>query len=349
MFATHKRQRRNGFSYVRAASQAALLCRPRLGRPTYCGFTLVELLVVIAIIGALVALLLPAVQSAREAARRTSCLNNLKQLALAAQQYHNAAGRFPAGLVPADPDAGRFHDVSNLWIALFDHLEEGNLQQNWDDDDYRKNVGVGPEANAAQVVWVLVCASDALSQPVNHLVLDGDYAWMTGIYGLSSYGGSGGTRSFGGTDTPPPTEDGVFYIKSRIRMADITDGSAKTLLLGERSHDDSEYDRLTAELDPVMGPLVSWGAWAAAYNSNTAQADVLLSAAVPLNYRVPLGSGDQDWTWVENRLCAYGSEHPGGANFALADGSGRFITNDISLAALQALSTREGEEVIETP
>jgi prepilin-type N-terminal cleavage/methylation domain-containing protein/prepilin-type processing-associated H-X9-DG protein len=317
--------------------------------PERRGFTLVELLVVIAVIGALVALLLPAVQSAREAARRTRCLNNLKQLALAAQQYHNAAGRFPAGLVSADPEAGRFDDVTNLWISMFDHLEEGNLKGHWDDDDYRRNIGIGPETNAAQIVQVLICPSDVLSSPVNHLVVEGDYAWMTGLYGLSSYGGSGGTRSFGGSDTPPPAEDGVFFIKSRIRMADITDGSAKTLLLGERSHDDPEYDRLTAELDPSMGPLVSWGAWAAAYNSNTAQADVLLSAAVTLNYRVPLGSGGPNWSWEENRLCAYGSQHPGGANFALADGSLRFIADDITLHVLQALSTREGEEIVDTP
>jgi prepilin-type N-terminal cleavage/methylation domain-containing protein/prepilin-type processing-associated H-X9-DG protein len=313
------------------------------------GFTLVELLVVIAIVGALIALLLPAVQRAREAARRTSCLNNVRQLALAAQQFHNVAGRFPAGLVPADPDAGRFDDVTNLWIAMFDHSEEGTLQWQWNDDDYRKNIGESPDATAAQVVSVLICPSDALSQPIHHLVLDGDYAWMTGLYGLSSYGGNGGTRSFGGTETPPPAEDGVFYIKSRIRMTDITDGSAKTLLLGERSHDDPEYDRLTAELDPVMGPLPSWGAWAAAYNSNTALADVLLSTPVPLNYRVPRGSGEQDWTWEENRLCAFGSEHPGGANFAFVDGSARFIADSVALETLQALSTREGEEVLDMP
>jgi prepilin-type N-terminal cleavage/methylation domain-containing protein/prepilin-type processing-associated H-X9-DG protein len=313
------------------------------------GFTLVELLVVIAIVGALVALLLPAVQSAREAARRTSCLNNLKQLGLAVQQYHTAAGRFPAGLVPVDADAGRFGDANNLWIAVLDYLEEGSLQQKWDDKDYRKNIGEGLDATAAQVVPVLLCPSDKLSPPVYHLLLDGDYAWMTGLYGLSSYGGSAGTRSFGGTETPPPSEDGIFYIKSRIRMTDITDGSAKTLLLGERSHDDPQYDRLTAELDPVMGPMASWGAWAAAYNLNTAQADLLLSAAVPLNYRVPPGSGEQDWTWEENRLCAYGSEHPGGANFALADGSVRFIADSIALETLQALSTRKGEEITEAP
>jgi prepilin-type processing-associated H-X9-DG protein len=232
---------------------------------------------------------------------------------------------------------------------MFDHLEEGNLQRQWDDDDYRKNIGEGLDATAAQIVPVLICPSDALPQPVHHLVLDGDYAWMTGRYGLSSYGGSGGSRSYGGINMPPPAEDGVFFIRSRVRMADITDGSAKTLLLGERSHDDPVYDRLTAEHDAVMGPLASWGAWAAAYNSNTAQADVLLSAAVPLNYRVPTDADDQQWSWEDNRLCAYGSEHPGGANFALADGSVRFIADSITLETLQALSTREGEEVVEAP
>ena len=84
-------------------------------------------------------------------------------------------------------------------------------------------------------------------------------------------------------------------------------------------------------------------------DSNTAQADVMLSTAVPLNYRVPHGSDEQDWTWEENRLCAYGSEHAGGVNFALADGSARFIADSISLETLQALSTREGEEVVEAP
>jgi prepilin-type N-terminal cleavage/methylation domain-containing protein/prepilin-type processing-associated H-X9-DG protein len=311
--------------------------------------TLVECLVVMVIVALLIGLILPAIQNAREAARRTTCLNNVKQLVLAAQQFHTAAGRFPPGLVPVDAVAGRFDDANNLWIAMFDYLEQGNLQRKWIDDDYRKNIGEEIDAAAAQIVPVLLCPSDALPQPVHHLVWDGDYAWVTGRYGLSSYGGSGGTRSFGGTDTPPPAEDGVFFIKSRVRMADVTDGSAKTLLLGERSHDDPEYDRLTAEHDAVMGPLASFGAWAAAYNSNTALADLLLSPAVPLNYRVPPGSGVQNWAWEENRLCAYGSEHPEGANFALADGSARFIADSIPLEALQALSTHAGEEVVETP
>jgi prepilin-type N-terminal cleavage/methylation domain-containing protein/prepilin-type processing-associated H-X9-DG protein len=310
------------------------------------GLSLVELLVVIAIISLLIALLLPAVQSAREAARRTTCLNNVKQLALAAQQYHIAKGRFPAGLVPADPDAGRFQDTSNLWVAILAYLEEANLEARWDHLDYRKNIG--EDATASQVIEVLLCPSDALPQRVYQYAFEGDYAWLDGFYGLSSYGGSGGTRSFGGSNMPQPMKDGVFFIRSRVRFSDITDGTAKTLLVGERSHDDSEFDRLTAEHDPAMGPLWGWGAWASAFGE-ISLADVTLSAPVPINYRVPPESGPSSWSWEDDRLCAFGSEHPGGANFALADGSVRFISNDITLKALQALSTREGEEVIETP
>jgi prepilin-type N-terminal cleavage/methylation domain-containing protein/prepilin-type processing-associated H-X9-DG protein len=308
------------------------------------GFTLVELLVVIAIIGALIALLLPAVQSAREAARRTTCLNNVKQLALAAQQHHTAKGRFPAGLVPADYGAGHFHDTSNLWIAMLAHFEEGNLQARWDHLDYRKNIGM--DATATQVIEVLLCPSNALSQPVHQYDFGGEYVWLDGLYGLSSYGGNGGTRSWGADNMPQPTNDGVFFIRSRVRFADITDGSAKTLLIGERSHDDPEFDRLTAELGDGMGPLDSWGVWASAHGG-VSLVDVTLSAAVPINYRVPPESDIQNLAWEDDRLCAFGSEHPGGANFALADGSVRFIADSISLEALQALSTRAGEEVVE--
>jgi prepilin-type N-terminal cleavage/methylation domain-containing protein/prepilin-type processing-associated H-X9-DG protein len=310
------------------------------------GFSLVELLVVIAIIGTLIALLLPAVQTARESTRRASCLSNVKQLALAAQHHHTARGHFPAGLNPVDLDAGRFDNGTNLWIALFDHLEEVSLRQKWDDDDYRKNIGEAPGAAAAQVVPVLLCPSDALPQPVFQYAFDGVWAWTNGLYGLSSYGGNGGARSWGGTNMPQPSKDGVFFIRSRIRFSDITDGSAKTLLVGERSHDDPEFDRLTAEHDPSMGPLSGWGAWASAFGEFSL-ADVTLSAAVPINYRVPPESGPSNWSWEDDRLCAFGSEHPGGANFVLADGSARFIADSITFELLQALSTRAGDEVVE--
>ena len=312
------------------------------------GFTLVELLVVITIIGALIALLLPAAQSARESARRTSCLNNTRQSAIAALNYHSTKGGFPTGLIPVDSDSGEFSGGTNIWIELLPYMEESNIKLQWDYDDYRNNIAGGANAISAQVVRVLLCPSDPLPGPIHHLQVDPPYDWMNGVYGLSSYGGSAGTRSFGNSDNPQ-SEDGVFFTRSHVRMAKITDGASRTLLFGERSHEDPTYDLLTAELEPSMGPLASWGAWCSAGHEFGSQADVLLGSIVPINYRVPPESGGQNWDWMDSRLGSFGSGHPGGANFALADGSARFVAEAISLEQLRALSTRAGEELVETP
>ena len=311
-------------------------------------FTLVELLVVITIIGVLVALLLPAVQSAREAARRTTCLNNIRQLTLAALSYHAMKGRFPTGLITVDADAGNFAGGTNLWVEMLPYVEEANVKMKWDYDDYRNNIAGGYRATSAQVVPLLVCPSDPLPTPIHQLQLDPPYDWMNGVYGLGSYGGNAGTRSFGSPDVPQ-SEDGVFFTKSRVRMAMITDGSNHTLLFGERSHEDAEFDRLTLELDPAFYPLASWGAWCSASHEFGSQADVLLSSIVPINYRVPPGSGADNWDWLDFRLSAFGSGHPGGANFAFADGSARFVADSLALELLRLLSTRAGGEVADTP
>jgi prepilin-type N-terminal cleavage/methylation domain-containing protein/prepilin-type processing-associated H-X9-DG protein len=312
------------------------------------GLTLVELLVVIAIIGVLVALLLPAVQAAREAARRATCLNNIRQLALAAQNYHTTNAHFPEGLIAVDGDGGNFAGGTNHWVEVLPHLEEANLKTNWDYADYRKNIAGANEALSAQLISVLLCPSDPLPSPRHHLEVGSPWEWMNGVYALSSYGGNAGTRSFGYPGIPQ-SEDGVLFTRSRVRMAQVTDGASHTLLFGERSHEDQEYDRLTAELDPNFGPLAGWGAWAAATHEISSQGDVLLSSIVPINYRVPPGSGSNNWDWEDHRLSAFGSGHPGGANFALADGSARFVADDLPLKELQALSTRAGEEVAQLP
>jgi prepilin-type N-terminal cleavage/methylation domain-containing protein/prepilin-type processing-associated H-X9-DG protein len=312
------------------------------------GFTLVELLVVIAIIGVLVALLLPAVQSARESARRATCLNNIRQLALTALHYHSMKGHFATGLVPVDANAGNFAGGTNHWVEVLPYLEEANLKSNWDYDDYRNNVVGGRAALSAQVVPILVCPSDPLPSPINHMQLDPPFEWMNGVYGLGSYGGNAGIRSFANTNTPQ-SEDGVFYTRSRVRMAMITDGSSHTLLFGERSHEDAEYDRLAEELDASYGPLAAWGAWCSASHEFGSQADVLLGSIVPINYRVSTESDTDPWDMIDFRLCAFGSEHPAGANFAFADGAAQFVAEDIPLKQLQALSSRSGEETFELP
>jgi prepilin-type processing-associated H-X9-DG protein len=287
-------------------------------------------------------------QSARESARRTTCLNNLRQLALAALNYHSMMGRFPTGLVAVDADAGNFAGGTNLWVEMLRYVEEANLKVKWDYENYRNNIAGGDEALAAQVVPILVCPSDPLPTPINHLQLDPPYDWMNGVYGLGSYGGNAGTRSFG-NDTTPQSEDGVFFTRSRVRMATITDGAGHTLLFGERSHEDVQYDLLTEEVDPSMGPLASWGAWCSASHEFGSQADVLLGSIAPINYAVKHVSGADDWDMIDSRLSAFGSGHSGGANFAFADGSARFIADSLPLEQLQALSTRAGEEVTEIP
>jgi prepilin-type N-terminal cleavage/methylation domain-containing protein/prepilin-type processing-associated H-X9-DG protein len=317
------------------------------------GFTLIELLVVIAIIGVLIALLLPAVQKVREAANRAKCANNLKQLALAAHNHHDAIGRFPNGLHTVETTDGRYANGTCWEVELLPYFEQDNLKHRWDYEDFRNNVAGNLGATTAQVLRVLLCPSDALPDLVWYVPADLNlqYAFAAGWYGLSSYGGNGGKRSF---PLNYATRDGIFYQDSGIRLADVTDGASNTFLFGERSHDDPVWDYMSYINDSGFYPLAKSGKWAAVYaTSGGSLAERLLSTPVPINYRVPAGISQQEWGGAtgaqNNRLCAYGSGHPGGANFAFADGSVRFLTDRTPLDTLQALSTRAGGEVVSAP
>jgi prepilin-type N-terminal cleavage/methylation domain-containing protein/prepilin-type processing-associated H-X9-DG protein len=314
------------------------------------GFTLVELLVVIAIIAILIGLLLPAVQKVREAAARAQCLNNLKQIALAAHNYHGDHGRFPVGarlpvLVGDRPTEG-----SNLWVELLPYFEQDNLRKQWDDYDNRNNVAGGTSAAQAQVIKILICPSDPLPKPVTELTPANSLAppWSWGFYGMSSYGGNAGKRSVQ-AGSPPAflgmSRDGVFFINSSVRMTDITDGASCTLLFGERYHRDPEYDLQHDAIWPGTSSMAQWGRWGYIANAGV-MGNVTLSTPVTINYQMSPGG---DFTSVENRVCAFGSGHLGGANFAFADGSAHFLSDSTPLTTLQALSTRAGGEVVTLP
>jgi prepilin-type N-terminal cleavage/methylation domain-containing protein len=195
------------------------------------GFTLIELLVVVAIIAVLIGLLLPAVQKVREAANRAQCLNNLKQIALATHNYHDAYQKFHTGWHQPDPVAGRPTGGTNLWIGLLPSIEQDNLARRWDKDDNRNNVAGGTSAVQAQVIKLLLCPSDPLPQPVVYFNSQMAGPWTWGYYGLSSYGGNGGTRSFT-LNYSRIQQDGIFFHDSSVRMADITDGASNTFLFG---------------------------------------------------------------------------------------------------------------------
>jgi prepilin-type processing-associated H-X9-DG protein/prepilin-type N-terminal cleavage/methylation domain-containing protein len=316
------------------------------GRQRRTGWTLIELLVVIAIIAVLIGLLLPAVQKVREAANRVTCNNNLKQLSVAAHHHHDTNGMFPTGLHTVDLLADGRHANGTSWeVELLPSIEQENLHQQWNYADYAKNIAVSSRNNGltGQVLKVLLCPSDALADPVFYFESAPDYAWAYGFYALGCYGGNAGKRSF---PKEQVTRNGIFFQDSRIRLRDVADGASNTFLFGERFHRDPEFDRIASSLD-IPHPLATVGQWAGAfaiYGGSLPQH--LLSTPVRINYRMPSDGHESEAT---DRLCAYGSGHPGGANFAFADGSVRFVSDQISLATLQALSTRAGSEVVDVP
>jgi prepilin-type N-terminal cleavage/methylation domain-containing protein/prepilin-type processing-associated H-X9-DG protein len=316
-----------------------------LSSRTRPGYTLIELLVVIAIIGMLLALLLPAVQKVREAANRIICANNLRQIALAAIDYHDTIGRFPAGghlpvYVGDRPTGG-----TNLWVELLPYIEQENLHDKWDYCDNRNNVVGGRDATTAHLLRLLICPSDPLPADMVELKATRAPHWAWGFYGMSSYGGNAGKRST--PPGPPPafpgiSRDGIFWFDSCVRIADITDGTSNTFLFGERYHRDPQFDRRLPVVLPGASPIAQLGMWGH-HSGPGVMASVMLHSAAPINYRMP---PDGDYLTFNNRGAAFGSGHMHGANFAFADGSVHFLSESIALPTLQALSTRAGGEVV---
>lgn len=287
------------------------------------GFTLIELLVVIAIIAILIALLVPAVQKVREAAARTQCNNNLKQIALAAHSFADVYKRLPPGLnfpaavgFPTAPDANKNY---GLPVALFPYLEKGDLVKAMDlTSEYAKNTN-GPNAVGATPIQFLVCPSD-INMP-NPAV--GQYG--NNYFGLSSYGGCSGTSA---TDVNGANmlKNGLFFTNSRVRMLEISDGTSNTLFFGERT-------RILLASSNTSQAVGGW-AWANKYALE--------------DHTMNTSSGKMEG-YLAHDLNDFGSLHGGGvgANFAFADGSVRFLKKSINLIAYQQISTRAGGETVD--
>lgn len=310
------------------------------------GFTLVELLVAIAIIGALVALLLPAVQAAREAARRTSCRNNLKQIGLATLNFESSRKTLPPPQVLPEGGGlvsnGAFYNhFGSMFVLLLPYLEQGGVYAQYDlakEATYRDAAaGVDNLKFTETSQPMYLCPS--MNLPRNVPDACGEKLGP-GSYMISTRVMYKPEAVLNGAFTTPPSQAGARY---DLGIESITDGTTHTLLVGETNyawegyHWDQHYESsCTGNGGSCFGDF-TWaqGYWHHAYGH------LGLSNGEPHNYNF----NDSNRAWDTRFRTTFRSDHPGGVQFVLLDGSVQFLRTDIERDALTALVTRAGEEV----
>ncbi|RLS54624.1 MAG: DUF1559 domain-containing protein [Planctomycetota bacterium] len=311
-----------------------------------CGFTLIELLVVIAIIAVLIALLLPAVQQAREAARRTQCKNNQKQLGLAVHNYHDTFTVFPAGMLNWPTPVGQTprppaNRSVSLFCLLLPYLDQGPLSQQWDYNNPFNNVIAG---RTAVILPVLICPSDVMPSPIYETTPTSITPPLLTRYALGSYGGNAGRWSYHPSRQPVGyIPDGLFYLNSRHRMRDVTDGTTQTICFGERAHRDAAYS--TWATTNSRSTMDGYGLWAPS-TGLPGLGDVTLGTEQRINYRHASATAPNQNSFEDARVSCHGSEHVGGSHVTLCDGSVRFISENIDQLIWRSIGTRAGGEVV---
>jgi prepilin-type N-terminal cleavage/methylation domain-containing protein/prepilin-type processing-associated H-X9-DG protein len=312
-------------------------------QPAATGFTLVELLVVIAIIGILIGLLMPAINSAREASRRASCANNLKQMGLALLNYHDEHQCFPPGYSATATYVDGAADTSLGWgwaAYCLPYLEEKAAYRG-----IQFNLPVEAAANAPAVQTVIktfLCPSDHL--PPGAFDVPDAFGKSLAKAAPSSYAACCGGDESATTDE---TGKGVFYRNSKTRIADITDGTSHTILVGEKAWANAKgiWAGAIANAVCVRGPDNPCpGSGAGSYSAPT----LVLSHSHLNNATTDTDGGLDDFS----------SRHPTGSNFVYGDGSIHFlhsISGDCSdgnytpeSLSFQALGTRAGGENLST-
>ncbi len=375
-----------------------------MSRKQRLGFTLIELLVVIAIIAVLIGLLLPAVQKVREAANRMSCSNNLKQISLAVMNYESTFRKFPpARLIPQQylpQNDLLFSNPSDVtgFTLLLDYVEQSNLHNLFDPTlAWYYYPGISPQLpNGApnffaiqQQIKFYYCPSNRGEGQVNITtawVNFGFPASVSPMCGACDYMMCKGTNAYlDGTPSIPGSAKGAFDVNSKTRIADITDGTSNTFMIGEGAGNNTRYPIRARYTDTVPatdanGNIIladqAWGVpviedaniafgtpdFFGCYMGVTAQTggygadndepmnNPLVMAAIDYSgVGPPLGGGlnnNNPSMPPFDTLPGFRSMHPGGCNFAFCDGSVHFVSSAVSLPTYKAFSTIAGGEVI---
>lgn len=287
------------------------------------GFTLIELLVVIAIIAILIALLLPAVQQAREAARRSTCKNNLKQIGLALHNYNETHNILPSGWIGVEPGVGSNVEFGSGWgwgTMVLPYLDQSPLYNQID-----FNLDINNPAQTAglidQVLPAFRCPSDPAPNTFE-LEEEASPGTVLATLALANYIGVFGSDELDDCEIVPAgsacKSTGLFYHNSNTRFRDITDGLSQTLFVGERKTD----------------PNFDWySTWVGAVPEGAE------------TFARVLGATDHTPNDPAAHFDDFSSNHVGGAQFVFGDGRVRFISENIDLGVYRSLSSIKGGEV----
>lgn len=337
-------------SKVNEMIQCDLLITSNRRRPIKqkLAFTLVELLVVIAIIGVMVGLLLPAVQAARESARRMQCMNNLKQIGLAVHNYHDVYNRFP----PGGPGTGVHPNNDgyrvSAWVRILPYLEQQALydQVNLTGPSRHVPDSLLPDGERVRhkQLPAMICPTDD-HPPFSPAA--GDERWAKGNYpasvGSQRSDGScgspnnvfaeflpGGNATWGNVTDARRISGIINYYGAHIRIADVRGGTSNTLMAGEQVGGCTEVGQRTSWWHPNSSS--AFGSTVIPINNFTT-----CDFARPHQITNPACTAPSNW----NFTYGFRSKHPGGVNFVLVDGSTRFVSQSIEHATVyQALGSR---------